>query len=107
LRRRIRYVNAYGKLTPALFDKATALDVKLGDEERASFRALFGEMEVKVDLSGAHAAPKSKAPAAPVGDAGLAAKIGAFQAEKKIAAFEDAAGALYAEKPELFSGGEA
>jgi hypothetical protein len=96
-----------GKLTPALFDKAIALDTKLGEEERKSFRALFGELDVKVDLSGAHAAPKGKAPAAPVGEAGLAAKIRAFQAERKIAAFEDAAAALYAEKPELFTGGEA
>ena len=96
-----------GKLTPALFDKAIALDTKLGEEERKSFRALFSELDVKVDLSGAHAAPKGKAPAAPVGDAGITAKIRAFQAEKKIAAFEDAAKALYAEKPELFLGGEA
>jgi hypothetical protein len=95
-----------GKLTPALFDKAIALDAKLGEEERKSFRALFSELEVTVDLSGAHAALKSKAPATPVGDAGLAAKIRAFQAEKKIATFEDAAEALYAEKPELFTGGE-
>jgi hypothetical protein len=96
-----------GKLTPALAEQAVALDVKLGDEERKSFRALFGDLNVKIDLSGTHAAPKSKAPAAPVGDAGLAAKIRAFQKEKNIVAFEDAAEALYVQKPELFTGGEA
>jgi hypothetical protein len=95
-----------GKLTPALFDKAIALDMKLGDEERTSFRALFSGLEVKVDLSGEHIAPKSKASTTTAGDAGLAAKIRAFQAEKRIASFDEAANALYAEKPELF-GGEA
>jgi hypothetical protein len=96
-----------GKLTPALFEKAVELDTKLGHEERTSFRALFEELGVKVDLSGEHIAAKSKAPALPAGDAGLAAKIRAFQVEKKIAAFSDAAEALYAQKPELFAGDEA
>jgi hypothetical protein len=96
-----------GKLTPALFEHAVALDTKLGHEERTSFRALFEELGVKVDLSGEHIAAKSKAPASPAGDAGLAAKIRAFQAEKNIAAFSDAANALYAEKSELFAGDEA
>jgi hypothetical protein len=96
-----------GKLTPALFDKAVALDARLGEEERKELRALFGELETKVDLSGAHTADKGKAPAPTLGDAGLAAKIRAFQTEKKIVSFSDAAEALFAEKPELFVGGEA
>jgi hypothetical protein len=96
-----------GKLTPALFEKAVALDARLGDEDRKELRALFGELETKVDLSGAHTADKGKATAPVPGDAGLAAKIRAFQTEKKIASFSDAADALFAEKPELFVGGEA
>jgi hypothetical protein len=92
-----------GRLTPALFDRTVALDTKLGDAERKELRALFGELTAKVDLSGAHAADKKNAPAPAASDAALTAKIRAFQAEKKLATFADAATALYADKPEHFN----
>jgi hypothetical protein len=91
-----------GKLAPALADRAVALDAKLGDEDRKELRALFGELSTTVDLTGAHAADKKKAGSPQAGSAPLTAKIKAFQAEKKLATFADAAAALYAEKPELF-----
>ncbi len=91
-----------GKLAPALFDRAVALDAKLGDEDRKELRALFGELSTTVDLTGAHAADKKRAGSPQAGSAPLTAKIKAFQAEKKLATFADAAAALYAEKPELF-----
>jgi len=91
-----------GKLTPADFEKAVALDVKLGDEERKEFRALFSSLEKKVDLSGKHTADKKNAPAPAAGSADLTAKIRAFQKEKNLASFADAATALYAENPKLF-----
>lgn len=98
-----------GKLAPALVDRAVALDAKLSDEDRKELRALFGELSTTVDLTGAHAADKKKAGSPQAGSAPLTAKIKAFQAEKKLAAFADAAAALYAEKPELFDeeGGQA
>jgi len=92
-----------GKLPPAQFDKAVALDARLpGEEERKEFRALFSALDAKVDLSGKHKADKKNAPATAAGTSDLTAKIKAFQKEKKLASFADAANALYAEKPELF-----
>jgi hypothetical protein len=91
-----------GKLPPALFEKAVALDVRLGEEDRKEIRAMFSALEAKVDLSGFHKADKKNAPAPAASDAGLTAKIRAFQKEKKLASFAEAAAALYAEKPELF-----
>jgi hypothetical protein len=88
-----------GKIAPALFDKAVGLDVKLGVEERKDFRALFGGLDAKVDLSGNHAASKPKAGA---GGGTVTAKIRAFQKEKGIATFAEAAEAVYAENPALF-----
>jgi hypothetical protein len=95
-----------GKLAPALLDRAVALDVKLGDEDRKELRALFGELSTTVDLTGTHVADKKRAGSPQAGSASLTAKIRAFQAEKKMATFADAAAALYAEKPELFDEGE-
>jgi len=92
-----------GKLPPAIFDKAVALDARLpGEEERKEFRALFSALDVKVDLSGKHVADKKNAPAPAAGSADLTAKIKAFKKEKNLASFADAASALFAEKPELF-----
>jgi hypothetical protein len=92
-----------GKLTPAQFEKAVALDVKLtAGDDRKEFRALFSDLETKVDLSGKHTADKKNAPAPAASDADLTAKIRAFQAEKKLASFEEAAKALMAENPGLF-----
>jgi hypothetical protein len=91
-----------GKLPPAVFEKATALDARLGEEDRKEFRALFSALDIKVDLSGTHKADKKNAPAPAAGTADLTAKIKAFQKEKNLASFADAANALYAEKPELF-----
>jgi hypothetical protein len=97
-----------GKLSPALFEKAAALDIRLAEAERKDFRALFGELEARVDLSGTHAASKDRAPAQGVSDADVAAKVRSYQAEHKLATYAEAAQALYAEKPELFEeGGEA
>lgn len=64
-----------GKLTPALFEKAVALDIRLDDAARKELRTLFSEFEPTVDLSGAHLADKQKV--APAGD-GVTAKIRAF-----------------------------
>jgi uncharacterized protein with PIN domain len=91
-----------GKLSPALFEKAVALDVRLGEEDRKEIRAMFSALETKVDLSGTHKADKKNAPAPAASNAELTAKIRAFQKEKKLASFAEAADALYAEKPELF-----
>jgi len=91
-----------GKLPPAIFDKAVALDTRLGDEDRKEFRSLFSALETKVDLSGKHTADKKNAPAAGTADLALAAKIKAYQKEKKLASYGEAAIALFAEKPELF-----
>ena len=91
-----------GKLPPAQLDRVVSLDAKLGDAERKEFRAMFGEMELKVDLSGKHAAPKSKAAAAPASDAELTAKIRAFQKANNLSSFADAAEAYYAENPAAF-----
>jgi hypothetical protein len=97
-----------GKITPALFEKAVSLDTRLGDEERKELRVLFGDLDAKVDLSGAHAAPKGKA-AEGAGTGNVSAKIRAYQKEKGLASFEAAAEALYASNPALFEdeGGEA
>jgi len=91
-----------GKMTPADFEKAVALDSRLGDEERKEYRALFSSLEKKVDLSGKHTADKKNAPAPAADSADLTAKIKAFQKEKKLTSFAEAATVLYAEKPELF-----
>ncbi len=94
-----------GKLPPALFDRAVALDMRLEDEVRREVRALFGELGAKVDLSGTHRADKKRAPSEQAASASLTAAIRAFQAEKKLSSFAEAATALYAERPELFDEG--
>jgi phage I-like protein len=94
-----------GKLTPAVFERAAALDAKLSDNDRQELRAMFSELETKVDLSGEHCASKGKAPSA--GSTTLSARIRAFQKEKGIATFEKAASALHATSPELFNEGGA
>jgi hypothetical protein len=91
-----------GKLPPVLFEKAVALDVRLGEEDRKEIRAMFSALETRVDLSGTHKADKKNAPAPAASNADLTAKIRAHQKEKKLASFADAAAALYAENPELF-----
>jgi len=91
-----------GKLPPAIFERTVALDTKLGEDDRKEFRSLFSALETKVDLSGKHTADKKKAPAPAADTADLTAKIRAYQKEKKLASFADAANALYADKPELF-----
>ena len=91
-----------GKIAPALFEKAVTLDAGLGEDQRKEFRALFDGLNAAVDLSGGHAAPKPKTPAPGTGSGTLAEKIRAFQIEKGIATFAEAAEALYAETPALF-----
>ena len=92
-----------GTKLPALFEKAVALDAKLGAEERKELRAVFGELEAKVDLSGTHAAPKGKAPKG--GEESVTAKIRAFQKEKGITGFAEAAEAYYTANPGAFEEG--
>jgi myosin heavy subunit len=91
-----------GKLPPAQFEKAVALDARLGEEDRKEMRAMFAALETKADLTGKHYADKKNASAPPASGDGLSAKIRAFQKEHKLASFADAASALHAEKPELF-----
>ena len=91
-----------GKLPPAQYDKAVALDVRLDEEGRKELRAMFSSLEVKVDLSGKHAADKKNASTTAASNAALTAKIRAFQKEHKLESFAEAAAAMYAEKPELF-----
>jgi hypothetical protein len=87
-----------GKVPPAVFEKIVALDIRLGEAERKELRTLVSEFEIKVDLSGTHLAKKQKTP-----DGGtLSAKINAFQKEKNLSSFFEAAAALQAQSPELF-----
>jgi hypothetical protein len=92
-----------GKLPPSQFDKAVALDIKVGEDERKEIRAMFSALETKVDLSGEHKANNKNAPSPSADNAELTAKIRAYQKEKKLSSFSEAADALYAEKPELFN----
>ena len=94
-----------GKLPPAVFEKAVALDAALGTDARQELRALFGELEAVVDLSGSHAAPKEKASKG--GEGNVTAKIRAFQKEKGFASFAEAAEAFYAANPAAFEEGGA
>ena len=94
-----------GKLPPALFEQAVELDAQLTDDGRKEYRALFSALEAKVDLSGTHAAPKSKAPPAGAGDGSLTAKIRSFQREKKFTTFAEAAEAYHAANPAAFEQG--
>lgn len=91
-----------GKITPADFEKAVALDVKMDEADRTAFRSLFSQNEPIADLSGTHAASKEKSSADFAGNADLTAKVRAFQKEKGFASFTDAAEALYAASPEMF-----
>ena len=92
-----------GKLPPAVFEKAAALDARMGEEDRKEMRALFSALEAKVDLSGKHVADKKNAPSSAGFSSGTIAKIKAYQKEKNLSSFADAASALYSEKPELFA----
>jgi hypothetical protein len=79
-----------------------SLDASLAEDNRQELRAVFSALEARVDLSGTHTADKKTAPAGAAGDADLSAKIRAFQKEKNLASFADAAAALFAASPELF-----
>ena len=92
-----------GKITPAYFEKAVALDVKMTEADRKDFRALFANSEPIVDLSGEHTATKEKSGASFACNADVTAKIKAFQKEKGLASFTEAAEALYSANPEMFS----
>lgn len=92
-----------GKITPADFEKAVALDVKMTDADSKNFRSLFAKNEPVVDLSGKHTARKEKSAASFACNAGVTAKIKAFQKEKDFTSFTEAAEALYAANPEVFN----
>jgi hypothetical protein len=94
-----------GKLAPALFEKAVALDAKLGDAERQELRAVFSGLGESVNLTGDHAAPKERAAGNTPGDDGkITAKIHAYKLKHNFRSFSEAAEALYAENPALFEG---
>jgi hypothetical protein len=90
-----------GKLMPALVEQAVALDMRMDEEERKAYRLLFEQATPRVDLSGKHRADKKDAKP----QTGVHARIKAFQAEKQLASYAEAAEALYAEKPEWFAEG--
>ena len=92
-----------GKITPAYFEKAVALDVKMTEADRKDFRALFANSEPIVDLSGEHTATKGKSSTDFACNSDVTAKIKAFQKEKGFASFTEAAEALYSASPEMFS----
>lgn len=91
-----------GIVPPALFETTVAFDEKLSKEQREGFRNLVSAFEVKVDTTGDHSASKKKAVSVPETGNQLNAKIKAFQQERKIETFADAAKILHQEKPELF-----
>ena len=91
-----------GKLPPAQFAQAVALDMKVGEAERKELRAMFAALDPKMDLSGQHVASKEKAPSPAATESELTAQIRAYQKEHRLSSFSDAATALYAAKPELF-----
>ncbi|MFC1238403.1 hypothetical protein ACFGOO_03095 [Treponema vincentii] len=92
-----------GKITPACFEKAVALDAKMTEADRKEFRALFSNSEPIADLSGKHTATKEKSRAEFACSADVTAKVKAFQKEKGFASFTEAAEALYSANPEMFS----
>ena len=92
-----------GKITPAYFEKAVALDVKMTDADRKDFRALFAQSEPIADLSGTHTATKGKSSTDFACSTDVTARVRAFQKEKGFASFTEAAEALYLANPEIFS----
>ena len=92
-----------GKITPAYFEKAVALDIKMSEADRKEFRALFAQSEPIVDLSGTHTATKGKSSTDFACSTDVTTKVRAFQKEKGFASFTEAAEALYLANPEIFS----
>jgi hypothetical protein len=85
-----------GKMAPAVADKAAAFDSTIEDEtQRANFRAVFSAAGAIV--GGEHLATGTDIPPAPAAD-GEVAEVKAFQAEKNIATFGDAAEMYYRAK---------
>ena len=93
-----------GKLPPALFEQAVALDARLDPDGRKELRALFSGNAPMVDLSGTHLAGKQNTAETTAGDVNLTARIKAFQAEKKLESFQEAATLMHGEHPEWFEG---
>jgi hypothetical protein len=91
-----------GKLTPAQFDQAVAHDVKLGEADRAEFRALFSAAKPVVSLGSQHVATREKAKSEEAASGSLVAEINSFAKKEKIT-YEEAAKQLHKERPELFS----
>ncbi|MDR0512053.1 MAG: hypothetical protein LBG93_02985 [Treponema sp.] len=91
-----------GKLPPAMFDRAVALDARLGEEDRKEMRALFSDLKAQVDLSGKHTADKKNGSVSAGSSSDLTAKIKVFQKEHGIASFGEAAAVLYSKQPEIF-----
>ena len=92
-----------GKLPPAHFDRIVSFDTRMGSEDQKEFREILSTFGVILDLSGEHQADKKRAGTVPPGGTdALSATIRAYQKERNLATFGEAATALYAEKPELF-----
>ena len=93
-----------GKLTPAQFEQFVHIDMQIDGEGQKAFRAFFDTAKPVIDLSGRHYADKTNAPVSGASESALAARIRAFQKERNLSSFEDAAKILYVEKPALFAG---
>jgi hypothetical protein len=92
-----------GKLTPDQFEQLVGIDMQIDGESQKAFRAFFDTAKPVIDLSGRHYADKKDAPASGASESALAAQIRAFQRERNLSSFEDAAKILHVEKPALFT----
>jgi hypothetical protein len=92
-----------GKLTPAVFKQAVDFDIQLDVAAQKAFRAFFEQAKPIADLSGRHYADKKNAQPPGASGFSLAARIRAFQVERGLSSFEDAAKILHGENPALFA----
>jgi hypothetical protein len=92
-----------GKLPPAVFKQAVDFDVQLDSEAQKEFRAFFEQAKPILDFSGKHIADKKIAQTQGASGFSLAARIRAFQKERNLSSFTDAAEILHAENPALFA----
>ncbi len=96
-----------GKLIPAMFDRVVTFDTRMNSADQKEFREILASFGTVLDVSGQHIASKDKAKNNPAGGGdALSAKIRAYQKEKNLSSFSEAAAALYAETPALFEEGE-
>jgi hypothetical protein len=91
-----------GKLPPAIFKQAVDFDVQLDAEAQKEFRAFFEQAKPILDFSGKHIADKKIAQDQGASGFSLTARIRAFQKERNLSSFKDAADILHTENPALF-----